>query len=176
MVLDTLEATQEVPRHPLLLSRGTKRVPPQLKRSPSSPSSSQEESPFPCFIREGILAFLSHLKRRRSPLDSPEELQGSCHHFKRPLMTQFTPDTPDSPALTRRLSRGQTQSTMAGVTALCASRESTDPHGQHHRKPDTAFLAREESGLAWFHTSRGLTSLWTLQSNPEIHVGPGEEH
>ena len=117
-VLDTLEATQEVPRHPLLLSRGTKRVPPQLKKSPSSPSSSQEEGPFPCFFGEGIPKFPSHLKRRRSPLDAREELQGSCHHFKRPLMTQFTPDTPDSPALTRRSPGGALQNTMAVVTAL----------------------------------------------------------
>ena len=33
-VLNTLEATQEVPRHPHLPSRGTLRVPPQLKKSP----------------------------------------------------------------------------------------------------------------------------------------------
>ena len=97
-VLDTLEETQEVPRHPRLHSRGTPRVPPQLKKCPCSPSSSQEEGPFLCFIREGIPAFPSHLKRRRSPLDAREELQGSCHHFKRPPMSQCTPDTPDSPA------------------------------------------------------------------------------
>ena len=141
-VFDTLEATQEVPRHPLLLSRGTKRVPPQLKRSPSSPSSSQEESPFPCFIREGILAFLSHLKRRRSPLDSPEELQGSCHHFKRPLMTQFTPDTPDSPALTQ-WSPSRTDSKHDGKcdSPVVPLEKATDPYGQVDRKPDTAFPA-----------------------------------
>ena len=55
--LDTLEATQEVPRHPSLPSRGTSKVPPQLKKSLGSPSSAQEESPFPCFGGEGIPAF-----------------------------------------------------------------------------------------------------------------------
>ena len=53
--------------------------------------------------------------------------------------------------------------------------KATDPCGQHKRKTDTAFPAREESGLAWFHTRQGLTPLWTPQMNPEIHVGPEEE-
>ena len=116
-VLDTSDAAQEVPRHPCLYSRGTPRVPPQLKKNPGSPSSSREEGLFPCFIMEGIPAFPLH-KRKPSPLDSREELQGSYHHFKRPPMSQFVPDTPDSPAMTRRSPRGPTQNTMAGVTAL----------------------------------------------------------
>ena len=116
--LDTLEATQEVPRHPRLPSRGTLRVPSQLKKSPGSPSSSREEGPFPCFVGEGMPVFPSHLKRRQSPLDTRDELQGSCHHSKRPPMFQCTPDTPDSPALTGRSTRGPTQNTVAGVTAL----------------------------------------------------------
>ena len=53
-VLDTLEATQEVPRHTHLHSRGTLRVPPQLKKSPGFPSSSRDEVPFLCFVRKGI--------------------------------------------------------------------------------------------------------------------------
>ena len=87
-------------------------------RRPSSPSSSRKEGLFPCFVGEGIPAFPLHLKRKLSPLDYREELQGSCHHFKRPPMSQFVPDTPDSPAMTRRSPRGPTQNTMAGVTAL----------------------------------------------------------
>ena len=117
-VLDTIEATQEVPGHTRLHSRGTLGVLPQLKKSPGSPSSSREEGPFPCFIVEGIPAFPLHLKRKLSPLDYREELQGSCHHFKRPPMSQCVPDTPDSPAVTRRSPRGPTQNTTAGVTAL----------------------------------------------------------
>ena len=53
--------------------------------------------------------------------------------------------------------------------------KATDPYGQPNKKSETAFLAREESGLAWLHTRRGLTPLWTPQRSPEIHVGPGEE-
>ena len=39
----------------------------------------------------------------------------------------------------------------------------------------TDFPAREETRLACFHTRRGLTSLWKLQRNAEIHVGIGAE-
>ena len=79
-VLYTLEATQQVPRVMHLHSIGTPSVPPQLKKSPLFPSSSREESPFPCFIRKGILAFPLHLKRRRSQLETREELERSCHN------------------------------------------------------------------------------------------------
>ena len=117
-VIDTLDATQEVPRHYRLYSRGTMKVPAQLKKSPVFASSSRVEGPFPCFVEKGILAFPSHLKGRRSQLESREELQGSCHHSKRPPMSQCTPDTADFPALARGPPRGLTQNTMAGVTAL----------------------------------------------------------
>ena len=56
-VLDSLKATQEVLRHSGLHLRGTPRVLPQPKKSPGSPSSSREEGPFPCFVREGIPSF-----------------------------------------------------------------------------------------------------------------------
>ena len=54
--LDNLDATQEVPRHPRLHSRGTPRVPPQLKQSPIFASSSRAEGPFPCTLGKGIPA------------------------------------------------------------------------------------------------------------------------
>ena len=57
-VLDTLDATQEVPRHPHLHSRGTPRVPPQLKKSPIFASSSRAEGPFPCTLGKGIPAWV----------------------------------------------------------------------------------------------------------------------
>ena len=56
-VLDTLDASQEVPQHTCLHLRGTPRVPPRLNKSPVFPSSSRDEAPFP-FRRErnyGIL-------------------------------------------------------------------------------------------------------------------------
>ena len=71
----TLAATQEVPRHTRLHSRGSTRVPPTNRGAPfPSPSS-----------RGGIIslrggkefpAFPLHLKKRRSPQERREELQG----------------------------------------------------------------------------------------------------
>ena len=46
-VLETLEASQEVPQHTYLHSRGIPRFPAQLKKSPDFPPSSLEEGPFP---------------------------------------------------------------------------------------------------------------------------------
>ena len=83
-VLDTLEATQEIPRHTHLHSRGTPRVPPQLKKTLGFPSSSRHEGPFPCFVGKGIPTFLRHLKWRWSQIEPREELQGLCYHSKRP--------------------------------------------------------------------------------------------
>ena len=82
-VLDTLEATQDVPRHTSLHSIGTPRVQPQLKKRPGFPSSSRDEGPHPCFVGKGIPSFPLHLKRRRSQFETREELQGSCHNSKR---------------------------------------------------------------------------------------------
>ena len=95
-VLDTLEATQEVPRHTSLHLSVAPRFPLQPKKSPGFLSSFQEEGPFPCFIGKGIPVSTWHLKRRRSQLDAQEKLQGSCHHFKTPpcpnvFQIQLTP-------------------------------------------------------------------------------------
>ena len=83
-VLDTLDVTQEVPRHTHLHLKGTPCVPPQLKNSPFSPLSSPDEGPIPCSVGKGIPAFPSHLKRRWSQRETGEERQGSCHHSKEP--------------------------------------------------------------------------------------------
>ena len=92
----TLAATQEVPQHNHLHTRGTPRVPPELMKSPVFPSSSRDEGPFPCFIGKRIPPFPSHLKRRRSQLETREELQGWCHNSKRhrcpnPLQVNLIP-------------------------------------------------------------------------------------
>ena len=67
----------------------------QLKKFPDIPVSTREEAPetrphpeeprfrllareegsFPCVVGKEFPAFLSHLKRRRSPQERPEELQ-----------------------------------------------------------------------------------------------------
>ena len=74
-VLHTLAATQEVPRHTRLHSRGSTRVPPTSRGAPCR-LLAREEGSFPCLVGKEFLAFPSHLTRRRSPQERREELQG----------------------------------------------------------------------------------------------------
>ena len=116
-----------------LHSRGTPRVPPQLKKSPVFPSSSRDEGPIPCFIGKGILAFQSHLWRR-SQIERLKELQWSFHHSNipgcpNPLQVHRIPH-PDSTVTTSIDSN-----TMASVTALW----------HLERKPQIPMATRQES-------------------------------
>ena len=116
----TFAATQEVPRHTRLHSRGSTRVPPTNRGAPfPSPSS-----------RGGILSlrggkefpsFPLHLKKRRSPQERREELQGRATIPKFPNMSQSIPVKPVFPALPRLSSRGSTHTTVARGTALWES-------------------------------------------------------
>ena len=74
-VLHTLAATQEVPRHTRLHSRGMGESHP-YPEWPRFRLLAQEEGSFPCVVGKEFLAFPSHLKRRRSPQERREELQG----------------------------------------------------------------------------------------------------
>ena len=147
---------------------------PQLKKSPGFSLLIPRGGSIFCFVWKGIPVFPSHLKRRRSPLDTPEELQGSCHRLKRPrcpsaLQIHLTPLH-----LTRWSPQGSTQNTMAVVTALWHLKR--EPLILVSRsKPDAVFPAREESGRACLHMRQGLTPLWKPQRNAEIHVRSGEE-
>ena len=47
----------------------------------------QEEGSFPCVVGKEFPAFPSHLKRRRSPQEMREELQGRATITKVPLMS-----------------------------------------------------------------------------------------
>ena len=130
-------------------------------------------------------AFPSHLKWRRCPQESREELQGRATIPRVPQMSQSIPGKPVFPALRRLSSRGSTHTTVARGTALWESLVGK-PHGtassESHRsldpregKRDTAATAREESARACPHSRRGLTPLGRLQNYPKIHVGTGEE-
>ena len=74
-VLHTLAATQEVPQHTCLHWRESTRVPPSSRGAPFPPHSSRAGI-FPCVVGKEIPAFRSHLKRRCSPQERREELQG----------------------------------------------------------------------------------------------------
>ena len=177
----------------------------QLKKFPDIPVSTREEArefhphpeeprfrllarkegSFPCLVGKEFPAFPSHLKRRRSPQERREELQGRATILRVAQMSQSIPGKPVFPALTRLSSRGSTHTTVARGTALWeslvgkpggkASRESHRSLDPREGKPDTAATARKESARACRHSRRGLTPLGRLQKYPKIHVNSGEE-
>ena len=133
----------------------------------------REEGSYPCVVGKEFPAFSLYLKRRRSPQEMQEELQGCATVPRVPWMSQSIPGKPVFPALPRLSSRGSTHTTVARGTALWeslvgkprgrASREihrSIDPR---EGKRDTAATAREESTRACPHSRRGLTPLGRLQ-------------
>ena len=129
--------------------------------------------------------FPSHLKWRRCPQESREELQGRATIPRVPQMSQSIPGKPDFPALPQLSSRGSTHTTVARGTALWeslvgkphgkASRESHKSLDAREGKRDTAATSREESARACPHSRRGLPPLGRLQKYPKIHVNTGEE-
>ena len=81
----------------------------------------REEGSFPCVVRKELLAFLAHLKRRRSPQERREELQGRATIPRVPQMSQSISGKPVFPALPRLSSRGSTHTMVARGTALWKS-------------------------------------------------------
>ena len=130
-------------------------------------------------------AFPSHLKRRRSPQERREELQGRATIPRVPQMSQSSPGKPVFPSLPRLSRRESTHTTVARGTALWESlvgkpggiawRESHRSLDAREGKPDNAATAREESARACPQSRRGLTPLGRLQKYPKIHVSTGEE-
>ena len=78
----------------------------------------REEVSLPCVVGKEIPALPSHLKRRRSPQERREELQGRATIPRVPKISQSIPGKPVSPALPRLSSRGSTHTTVARATAL----------------------------------------------------------
>ena len=119
-VLHTLAATQEVPRHTRLHSRGSTRVPLTSRRAPFPPPIS----------RGGILSLRGRERIRSIPVKSQEValsrgkargLQGRATIPRVPQMSQSIPGKPVFPALPRLSSRGSTHITVARGTALWES-------------------------------------------------------
>ena len=129
--------------------------------------------------------FPAHLKRRRSPQERREELQGRATIPRGHQMSLSIPGKTVFPELHRYSSRGSTHTTVARGTALWesllgkprgkASRESHRCFDPRKRKRDTAATAREESARACPHSRRGLTPLGRLQNVLKIYVSTGEE-
>ena len=183
-VLHTLAATQEVPRHTCLHSKGSTRIQPTSRGATFSPPSSSG----------GILSLRGGERIHSVPVASQEEAlstgkargtPGSCHHSHRPQMSQSIPGKPVFPALPRLSSRGSSHTTVARGIALWeslvgkprgkASRESHRSLDPREGKSDTSATARKESARACHHSRRRLTPLGRLQKYPKIHVSTGEE-
>ena len=177
----------------------------QLKKFPHIPVSTREEAresrqypekhcfrslareagSFPCVVEKVFLAFPPHLKRRRSPQERREELQGRATIPRVPQMTQSTPGKPVFPALPRLSSRGSSHTMVARGTALWeslvgklrgkASSESHRSLDPREGKRDTAATAREEISCACPHLRCRMTFLGRLQKYPKIHVSTEEE-
>ena len=136
-------------------------------------------------VGEEFPAFPSHLKRRRSPQERREELQGRATVPKVPQRSQSIPGKPLFPALPRLSSRGSTHTTVARGTSLWENlvgkprgKASTESHRSldpGEGKRDTAATAREESARACPNPRLELTPLGRLQKYPKIHVSTGEE-
>ena len=136
----------------------------------------REEGSFSCVVGIEFPAFPSHLKRRRSPQERPEELQGRATIPRVPWMYQSMEGKTVFPALPLLSSRVWTHTTVARGTALWeslmgkplgkASRESHRSLDPHEGKRDTAATAREESTSACPLSSSGLTTLRVSRSTP----------
>ena len=158
-----------------LHSRGSMRVPPYTEE-PRFHLMAREEGSFHCAVGKEFPAFSSHLKRRRSPQERREELQGRANIPRVPQMSQSILGKPFSlhcldcqaeDRLTARWHVGQ----PCGK-ASWESHRSLDPREE---KRDTAATAREEIARACPHSRRGLTPLGRLRKYPNIHVSTGEE-
>ena len=98
----------------------------------------REGRSIPCVFGKKFPAFLSHLKRRRSPQERREEPQGRDTIPRVPQMSQSISGKPLFRALPSLSSRGSTQTTVARGTALWESLvgkprgKATDPliHGK----------------------------------------------
>ena len=145
----------------------------------------REAGSLSCVVGKEFPAFPSHLKRRSSPQERREELQGRATIPRVAQMSQSIPGKPVFPALPRLSSQGSTHTTVARGTALLeslvgkprgkASRESHRSLDPLEGKRDTAATDREESARACPHSRRGLTPLGRLQKYPKIHVSTGED-
>ena len=189
----SLAATQEVPQHTRLHSKGSTRVPPTTRGAPFPAPSS----------RGGILSLRGRERILGISVASQEEAlftgkargtPGSCHQSQSPrdvsvhsretcfpsTASTFTPridshhgGTCDSP-VGKPCGKGSWEN-LVGKPRGKASRESHRSLNPREEKRDTAATDREESARACPPSRRGLTPLGRLQKYPKIHVSTGEE-
>ena len=102
----------------------------------------REEGSFPCVVGKEFPTFPLHLKRRRSPQERQEELQGPATIPRVPWMSQFIPGKTVFSALLRHSSRGSTHTTLPRGTALWESLVGK-PRGKASRESHRSLDPRE---------------------------------
>ena len=135
-------------------------------------------------LRKEFPAFPSHLKRRRSPQERREELQGRATIPRVPQMSPCIPGKPVFPALPQISSRGSTHTTVARGTACGkASWESlmgkprgnaTDPFF-HAKGCVTLLLKLGRKVHVHAPLERRTDSPGETPEYPKIHVSTREE-
>ena len=159
-ILHILAATQEVPQHNRLLSRGSMRVPPTSRGAPFPPHSS----------RGGILSLRGWERIPSVPVAPQEDAlskgkargtPGSCHHSERPpnfsvhsreTCFPFTAST-FKPRIDSHHG-GTWDSTVGKPRRKASGKDSRESHRSldpREGKRDTAGTAREESARACPH-------------------------
>ena len=126
----------------------------------------REEGTFPCVVGKEFPAFPLHLKRRRSPQERREELQGRATIPRVPQMSQSIPGKPVFPALPRLSSRGSAHTMVARPTALWESLVGK-PRG---KATDPLILAKGSSTLL-LQLGGKLTCMPRLETRTD---SPGE--
>ena len=116
-VLNTLAATQEVPRHTRFQSRGSTRVPPTSRGAPFPLHSSRGGIHFLCG-RERIPGDPVASQVEALTTERREELLCRATIPRVPQMSQSIPGKPVFPALPRLSSRRSTHTTVARGAAL----------------------------------------------------------
>ena len=133
----------------------------------------REEGSFPCVVGKEFPAFPSHLKRRHSPQERREELQGRATIPKVPQMSQSIPGKPVFLALPRLSSRGSTHTTVARGTAQWESLV-----GKPRGKASWESLKGKPLGKATdplIHGKGNATLLLQLGRKTHVHVPTRDE-
>ena len=113
----------------------------------------REEGSFPCVVRKQFPAFPTHLKRRRSPQEMREEVQGRATIPRVPQKSQSIPGKPAFPALPRLSSRGSTHTKVARGTALWESLVGK-PRGKASRESPRSLDPRQGSATLLLQLGR----------------------
>ena len=122
----------------------------------------REEGSFPCLVGKEFPAFPSHLNRRCSPQERPEELQGPATIPRVPQISQSIPEEPVFPALPRLSCRESTHTTVARGTAL-SERLVGKPRG----KATDPCITRREAGHCCFTSEGKRTCMPPLETRTD---------